>query len=41
MNLNDDEDSSEMVLMYEIGVEKLKVPIKEEYILTPTFSVSC
>jgi hypothetical protein len=40
MDLNDDEDSLEMELIYEIGVEKLKVTIKEEYIITPTFSFS-
>jgi hypothetical protein len=40
-DLIDDEDSLEMELIYAIGVMKSKVPIKEEYIPTPTFSVSC
>jgi hypothetical protein len=28
-----------MALIYDIGAKKLKVPIKEGYILTPMFSV--
>jgi hypothetical protein len=40
MDLIDDEDSPNMELIYEIGVVKSKVPIKEEYIPKPTFSVS-
>jgi len=41
MNLIDDEGSSMKTLIYEIGATKSKVPIKEEYIPTPTFLVSC
>jgi hypothetical protein len=40
-DLNDDEDSPYMALMYEIGVDKLKVPIKGEYIPTPMFPIVC
>jgi hypothetical protein len=39
MDLIDDQDSQEMALMYKFGAMKARVPIKEEYILTPTFLV--
>jgi hypothetical protein len=40
-DLIDDEESPEIVLIYVIGVVKGKVPIKEECIPKPTFSIVC
>jgi hypothetical protein len=39
-SLIDDEDSLEMAWIWWIGAMKSKLPIKEEYIPTPTFLVS-